>query len=303
MNSSAVETDRDLASAVEAAVPAAGLEHSRVQVRSSGLTDRGRVRETNEDQFLIAVLAKTLHIQESSLPQAKVQQSREQGFLFVVADGMGGHAGGEEASALAIDSIGSFALDTLKWFFELEGKEADQLLTEFRTALLQADAKIFAAMKHRPELAGMGTTLTMAYSLGDELFVAHVGDSRCYLLREGKLYRLTRDHTMVEDMIRQGYLQPEEAARHRLRHVITNVVGGTDRGVQVEVHKLHLEPEDVVLLCTDGLTEMVHDEDIARLLESNPDSAMACQSLVDRANEQCGRDNITVIVARYERES
>ena len=128
-----------------------------------------------------------------------------------------------------------------------------------------------------------------------------MGDSRAYLLREGKLYRLTRDHTMVEDMIRQGYLRPEEAVHHRLRHVITNVVGGTDPGVQVEVHKLHLEPDDLLLLCSDGLTEMVADAEIATLLEQAPDPETACRRLVDRANEQGGRDNITVIAARYER--
>lgn len=302
MTSSAVETDTKAAPSLASDPLAAPTKHPRLHVRSYGLTDRGRVRPSNEDQFLIGVLAKTMHVQDSSLPQPKVQHSREQGYLFIVADGMGGHAGGQAASALAVDSIGSFALDTLKWFFELEGREADQLLAEFRTALRQADARIFAEMAQRPELEGMGTTLTMAYSLDDELFVAHVGDSRGYLFREGKLYRLTRDHTMVEDMIRQGYLQPEEAAHHRLRHVITNVVGGNDLGVQVEVHKLHLEPDDTLLLCSDGLTEMVADADMAAVLQGTPDPEIACQLLINLANEHGGRDNITVVVARYERE-
>src|SRR5262245_11963255 len=148
---SAVDTDPRADRGVLAPeMPTTATEQPRLHVRSFGLTDRGRVRPSNEDQFLIAVLAKTLHVQESSLPKPKVQESREQGYLFVVADGMGGAAGGEEASALAIDSIGTFALDTLKWFFQLKGGEADQLLAEFQKALRQADAKIFAEMAERP---------------------------------------------------------------------------------------------------------------------------------------------------------
>jgi protein phosphatase len=274
----------------------------RLRVYSFGLTDRGRVRETNEDQFLIAHLAKMLQVQDSSLPQPEVQVSRDQGYLFVVADGMGGHAGGEQASALAIDSIGAFSLDTLKWFSQLKGSEGDKVLADLQASLQQADAKLFTEAAQRPELRGMGTTVTMAYVFRDDLFVVHVGDSRCYLFRDDRLYRLTRDHTMVEDMIRAGYLQPQEAARHRLRHVITNVVGGLDPGVQVEVHKLHLEPGDQVLLCSDGLTEMVADTEIRAILQSGLDTEPACRRLVELANENGGKDNVTVLVARFERE-
>jgi protein phosphatase len=269
-------------------------------VRSFGLTDKGKVRSSNEDQFLITAMSKTLQVQQTSLPQPPVLHSSEQGHLFAVADGMGGHVGGEKASSLALDTIGNFAVDTLKWFRELRGSEGDKVLAEFQQAVGQADAKILAEAAQRPELRGMGTTLTMAYSLADELFVAHVGDSRCYLLRQGLLYQITRDHTMVQEMVRMGVLQPEEAAHHKLRHVITNVVGGHDAGIQVEVHKVHLESGDVVLLCTDGLTEMVGNEEIATTLHRTADPEEACRRLVDRANEQGGKDNITVVVARYE---
>jgi protein phosphatase len=269
-------------------------------VRSFGLTDQGKVRTANEDQFLIAVMSKTLQMQQTSLPQPRVLHGSEQGHLFAVADGMGGHAGGEQASSLALDTIGNFAVDTLKWFRQLQGKEGDKVLAEFQQAVGQADAKILAEAAQRPELHGMGTTLTMAYSLADELFVAHVGDSRCYLLRQGLLYQLTRDHTMVQEMVRMGVIQPGEAAHHKLRHVITNVVGGHEEGIQVEVHKIHIEPDDVVLLCTDGLSEMVPNEEIATILHKNPNPESACRTLVDRANEQGGKDNITIVVVRYE---
>jgi protein phosphatase len=143
----------------------------------------------------------------------------------------------------------------------------------------------------------MGTTLTLAFVLENELFVAHVGDSRCYLLRGGLLYRLTRDHTLVAEMVRQGLLDPEEAARHNFRHVITNVVGGADPGVQVEMHELPLEAGDRLLLCSDGLTEMVPEEEILALLGGASDPAAACDRLIERANDHGGRDNVTAVAA------
>jgi protein phosphatase len=151
-----------------------------------------------------------------------------------------------------------------------------------------------------PELAGMGTTVTMAYNFGPRLFLIHVGDSRCYLLRNGHLYRLTHDHTVVEEMVRQGQLQPEEAAHHHLRHLITNAVGGPNPGVQVECHRIDLEPGDTILLCSDGLTAMVPDDRIAAVLQGDRDPRLACERLVAEANERGGTDNTTVIVARFE---
>src|SRR5438105_4160448 len=177
-----------------------------LSVHSFGLTDVGKVRATNEDQFLIAVLLKALQVQQTSLPQPKVQHSSDRSYLFVVADGMGGHAGGEQASALAIDSVETFILETFKWFAQFKGPEQDQVLADFQSALGHANARVLAEAVERPELTGMGTTLTLAYSLNDVLFVAHVGDSRGYLCRQGILYRLTRDHTLVEEMVRRGAL-------------------------------------------------------------------------------------------------
>jgi PPM family protein phosphatase len=270
-----------------------------LSVRSFGLTDAGKVRATNEDQFLIAVLLKALQVEQTSLPQRPVQHSTDRSYLFVVADGMGGHAAGEQASALAIDSVETFILGTFKWFAQFKGPEQDQVLADFQSALGQANARILAEAAARPELRGMGTTLTLAYSLNDVLFVAHVGDSRCYLCRQGKLYRLTRDHTLVEEMVRQGALQPEEAAKHRWRHVITNAVGGESADLKVEVHKLHLEGGDRVLLCSDGLTGMLPEEEINQVLHTQAEPEQACRRLVTRANEAGGRDNVTAVVVHF----
>ncbi len=273
--------------------------HAPLSVCSFGLTDSGKVRATNEDQFLIAVLLKALQVEQTSLPQRKVQHSNDRSYLFLVADGMGGHAGGEQASALAIDSVETFILGTFKWFAQFKGPEQDQVLADFQGALGQANARVLAEAAERPELRGMGTTLTLAYSLNDVLFVAHVGDSRCYLCRHGILYRLTRDHTLVEEMVRRGALAAEEAAQHRWRHVITNAVGGNSADLKVEVHKLHLEGGDQVLLCSDGLTEMLPEEEINQILHGETEPEQACRQLVMRANEAGGRDNITAVLAHF----
>lgn len=271
----------------------------QLAVQSYGLTDIGKRRRQNEDQFLIAELTKALRVRQSSLAQPKTQYSDERGYLFIVADGMGGHQAGEQASALAVGTIEEFVLNTLKWFFHLRSDEEQNILEEFQLALRQADAKIFEEASRHPELRGMGTTLTMAYSLDSQLFVVHVGDSRCYLQRNGHLYRLTHDHTLVEEMLRHHALTPEQAAGHYLRHVITNCVGGDKRGLQVEVHRVELAPGDVVLLCSDGLTEMLADARIAEILSEQTEPRQACERLVAEANAGGGRDNITVIVSRF----
>lgn len=268
-------------------------------VRSYGLTDVGKRRKQNEDQFLIAELQKALRVRQSSLVQPKTQYSDESGYLFVVADGMGGHQAGEQASALAVGTIEGFVLNTLKWFFHLRSDEEQNVLEEFQTALREADTRIFEETSLHPELRGMGTTLTMAYSSDSQLFVLHVGDSRCYLQRNGKLYRLTHDHTIVEEMLRHHALTPEQASRHYLRHVITNCVGGDHVGVHVEVHRVEVAPGDTLLLCSDGLTEMLSDARIGEILSENSDPRLACEALIAQANEKGGRDNITAIVSRY----
>lgn len=275
-------------------------QNRSLTVRTFGLTDPGKVRNANQDQFLIAVLRKVLQVERTSLPAPMVQYGSDQSHLFVVADGMGGHAGGEKASALAIDSVETFILDTFQWFSRFKGKEEDTLLADFLSALGHANARLLAEAAERPELHGMGTTLTLAYRLNDKLFVAHVGDSRCYLFRNRLLYRLTTDHTLVEEMVRRGALKAHEAAHHQWRHVVTNAVGGDSAEVKVEVHKVYLAVGDAVLLCSDGLTNMVPDEEIARTLQAETDPEAACKRLVTQANEQGGKDNITVIVARFE---
>src|SRR5688572_8226208 len=203
-------------------------------VNAFGITDKGKVRPANEDQFLIAELSKAMRIWQTSLPKPKLQIGEERAHVFLVADGMGGHQAGERASALAVAAIEQFTLNSFKWFFGSDGTEATKVLAQFQSAFSQADARIAEEAAGHPELNGMGTTVTMAFHLGVQLCVVHVGDSRAYLYRDRELHQLTQDHTLMADMVRRGALQPDQVAGHRLRHVITNVVGGSELGVKVE---------------------------------------------------------------------
>ncbi len=270
-----------------------------ITVQSFGATDRGKVRTSNEDQFVVATLMRALWIRQSSVPQANVQYADDRAHAFVVADGMGGAKGGERASALAVGAIEGFLLNALRWVLELDAAEDASALHEFQAAVRRADACVYGAASTDPALRGMGTTLTMAYSVGSDLFVAHVGDSRCYLKRSGELHQLTHDDTFVQELVENGVLSPSEAVHHSLRHMITNVVGGTTPGVRIEVHHLTIQPGDLLLLCTDGLTNMLSDSRIQAVLQAAPDPEQACGELIRLANIGGGTDNVTVAVALY----
>lgn len=280
-----------------------------------GLTDRGLVRARNEDQFVVATLTGTLWVHQSTIPQARVQCGQACGHLLVVADGMGGHAGGERASALAVGAVEQFVLSALGWLFRLTDRSASDarlgesgtyvgadggLLEELKDALRRADATVSAQAAENPEVHAMGTTLTLAYSVGTQLYVAHAGDTRCYLLRDGSLIQITRDHTLVRDMVEAGIIKPEDMDRNQYRHVVTNVIGGGTQGLQAEVHRIELHPGDVVVLSSDGLHDLIDDDAVARVLMSEPHPQRACERLVRAALDAGGKDNVTVVVARYD---
>ncbi len=257
-------------------------------VTSFGRTDIGLVRTSNQDHFLIAELARTLRVLQTSLPQPEVHVGHRRGHLFLIADGMGGHKGGDVASALTVTSVEHFMLDVFR-------KAED-----FQTALKQAHARILEETTRHPEVSGMGTTLTMAIANNWKLFVVHAGDSRCYLFHDGELRQLTADHTIVAEMQRRGLLTPEDAAHHMYRHVVTNVVGGAQPSVTVDVQEFELHPGDKILLCTDGLTDNLTDDRMTLILQSECDPQAACNRLVDEALQQGGQDNITAIVSRFD---
>ena len=271
-------------------------------VKTFGITDTGRICPANEDHFLIAELTKAMRVSQTSLPGAKTQFGEEHGHLFLVADGMEGHQGGEYASALAVLAIEQFTLNTLRWFFESNRQEAQRVLAAFQTAIRDADVRVREEAADHAELKGMGTTVTMAYHLDAQLCVVHVGDSRAYLYRGSELHQSTRRSPRRGRIGQERRHSAEDAADHRFRHVITNVVGGTEAGVKVEAHALEVRAGDRLLLCSDGLTEMVTDDAIAATLRAELEPESACTKLVAQANEAGGRDNITVLIVRFDPE-
>ena len=268
--------------------------------KAFGITDRGKVRVSNEDQFLVAQLSKAMRVWQTSLPEPKLQIGDDRAHLFLVADGMGGAQAGERASALAVAAIEQFMLNSFKWFFGSNSAEAQRVLGHFQAAFKDADARVLEEAAEHPELTGMGTTVTMAFQLGAQLCILHAGDSRAYVYRDGELQQLTLDHTVTAEMVRSGSLRPEEASGHRLRHVITNVIGGNELGVNVECLALELRDGDRLLMCSDGLTEMVPDEAIAATLAAEPEPEAATKKLLAQANDAGGSDNITIVVARFD---
>jgi protein phosphatase len=207
--------------------------------------------------------------------------------VFVVADGMGGAQAGEVASKIAVDAFAQGLPDT--------GSPEERLATRAR----EANQRIYELSRQQRERAGMGTTLTAAY-LGDEdLSIAHVGDSRAYLLRDGELTQLTRDHSLVDDLVKLGKLTEEQAAEHPQRSIITRALG-PEASVEVDTWTYPMRGGDLVMLCSDGLTTMVPKERVAEILKSGDGLARTADALIAEANRAGGRDNVTVVLIRLE---
>jgi protein phosphatase len=274
-----------------------------VTVDCHGLTDTGRQRPENQDQFLIAGLNRGMLVRQTSLDLVNQTQltGELKGQLLLVADGMGGHAHGDRASELAVRTITSYVLNTMPWFFRLDPDREDDLVEDLAEALRRCEQILRAEGDAVPERQDMGTTLTMAYILWPRLYVVHAGDSRCYLFRDGELTQLTTDHSLAQQMVDQGILDPAKAEGSRFSDVLHNVIvadGGTE--LKPEVNKTVLENRDALLLCSDGLTKHVADEQIAALLERSDSAAAASSELVAAANADGGSDNVTTIVARFD---
>ena len=271
------------------------------QMDCFGLTDLGRKRPTNQDHYLIADLNKSMRVHDTSLnldSETRVYGG-SQGKLLIVADGMGGEAEGERACTIAVDQVTTYVLNSLAWCFRLEEGTEQDFEDDLKQALESCQKSIQTVVGKHPEMTSMGTTMTMVYIVWPRAFIVHVGDSRCYLLRNRLLDQITIDHTMSEIMAETGQMSREEARHSPSGHVLWNVLGGRSNELSVDVYKLTLECDDILLLCTDGLYDMVPHEKLQELLNSNTSAEVACRKLVDLANENGGRDNITVIVSYF----
>ena len=274
---------------------------SLVHVDISALTHTGLRRENNEDQFFVAKVTRALETVMTSLAPGDVpDRADELNHLMVVADGMGGHAAGEVASRMTISALVALALEIPDWILRVDAGHAPEIERRAREAVQRVDSMLVERGRQDASLRGMGSTLTAARSYGRDLLIVHVGDSRAYLLRAGQLQRLTRDHTYVQMMIDAGYFSPHDVAISDMRHMLTNVLGGSVDDVDVDVDLLGLEDGDRLLLCSDGLTDRVDDETIGSTLQRALSSREACDRLVQLALDSGGHDNVTVIVASFE---
>lgn len=255
-----------------------------MRIASGGVTDTGRVRTNNEDCFRIVA------------PMG----------LFVLSDGMGGEAHGEVASALAVDTIVQHCEEaesdpTSPVFGELRPSWSEKT-KRLSSAVYLANKNIYESAEQHPEQRGMGATVTAAWIHGPKLSIAHVGDSRAYLLRSGSLQQLTNDHSLVAEQVRQGILTAAEAEQSEMQSVLLRALGSQEQ-VEIDTEEHLLFPHDILLLCSDGLTRMVTEPEIAGTLQAETDPERAATRLVALANDAGGADNITVLVIRLDSES
>ncbi len=236
-------------------------------MKTFAITDTGKARTSNQD-----------YIYSNELSVGNLEN------LFIVADGMGGHLAGDIASRIAAETIVDFA-----------GKSKSEKPIEIlRTAVEAANERVANEASANLELADMGTTVVAATIADRQLYLANVGDSRLYILNDG-IEQITKDHSLVDEMVRAGSISKEEARFHPKKNIITRAVGSKE-GVLVDMFQVSLEPGDLILLCTDGLTNMVEDDDIFILIKQQRDIAGMAQTLVDAANAGGGKDNISLIL-------
>ena len=254
-----------------------------MQIVSGGVTNVGRVRTNNEDCFRIV----------------------EDLNLFVLSDGMGGEAHGEIASAMAVDAVVKHCQETendpaMTIFGDMPAGWSEKT-RRLSSAVHLANRSIYDSAQANPAQRGMGATVTAGWIEGNRLSIAHVGDSRAYLLRGGNLQQLTSDHSLVAEQVRRGILTPAEAERSEMQSVLLRALGAHEE-IEVDSEEHALFGNDVLLLCSDGLTRMVTDPEIAGTLQAEPDPTKASERLVELANEQGGADNVTAVVVRMESE-
>ena len=273
---------------------------SLVNVDMYGMSDRGLVRTNNEDHFLIVRGGRALETVYTNITQSPEPRLFEETvYGFVVADGLGGQAAGEVASRQAIYTLLGLALHTSDWQLRWGAKERMTVAARMHGRFRRVNAALLREATAHASLSGMSTTLTAAVTHGSDLIVGHVGDSRAYLLHQGKLKKLTHDHTLAQRLIDEDGLAPDDPLVLELRNVLLQALGSKESVCRPEVQEYSIADGDQLLLCTDGLTDMVDEDLIQAVLTEAASAKLACQSLVDLALSNGGRDNITVIVARF----
>jgi protein phosphatase len=272
-----------------------------LDVDLGAISHTGHVRENNEDSYLVIKFGRSLENLLTNVDEDLLQQSfLMNGYGMLVADGMGGVAGGEVASRLALSNLVELIVDTSDWILTLQ-REHDvfTVLERMTERFLEIDAILRKEADKDTTLQGMGTTLTVAGVLGSDLVIGHVGDSRAYLLRGDELKQLTTDHTLAQALIDAGVANRDDPASRSMRHVLTAAVGSLGEQIGPQVQRFKICAGDKLLLCTDGLTEMVEDSTIASVVSEAKSAQAACQDLVDLSLAAGGTDNVTVVLAHF----
>ena len=271
------------------------------QVDLAAQSHVGFVRERNEDHYLVIRATRSLETLLTNMTEDCLSESfGDTAYGMLVADGMGGMASGEVASRVALLKLVDLVAQTPDWIMKLNERDLFAVVMRRMSNRFRKIAdELRAQGEANRSLQGMGTTLTAIVTLGTDVFVGHIGDSRAYLLRSKKLHQLTKDHTLAQAMVDAGLAGAEDTATKAMRHVLTASLGTTGEPTDPQIQRLHLNDDDQLLLCTDGLSEMVADDAIAAVLTDATSSAAACQALIDLALAGGGRDNITVVLARY----
>ncbi len=262
-----------------------------------GLTHRGKVRENNEDAFLLASIHKRVHVEATSLTdQQRLSLGNDRlAVLAMVADGVGGLAGGEEASALALQAAMQYVTESMDCYYRV-ASSTSQFVEELQAAAMRAHEAVLGAGAEQGGGKRMATTLTLYMGVWPNYYLLQVGDSRYYSWRDGTLTQVSRDQTMAQDLVDMGVLTPSAAKRTRMAHVLSSAIGG-DKAAPVVTH-LRADWGNVHLLCSDGLTKHVSDERIAEVLAKMTSAKQACETLLQEALDGGGSDNITIIVRR-----
>jgi PPM family protein phosphatase len=263
-----------------------------------GLTHPGKVRTTNQDHFLICSLRKQMLVHLTSLSgleQMPVLAERL-AFLAVVADGVGGSAGGETASRVAVEAVTRYIAESVQCYYASHGEGDDAFLVSLQNAAAQCHQDLLELGRDQPDLEGMATTLTLWLGVWPRAYLLQVGDSRCYLLRDGELTQLSRDQTMAQELVDAGVMARAEAGRTRWAHTLSSAIGG--RQTAPIVTRLEQEWGNVGMLCSDGLTRHVSDERIRERLRGMTSARQVCEDLLQDALADGGTDNITILVGR-----
>jgi len=268
------------------------------EIDAHGVTHPGKVRRDNQDHFLLCHLRKQLVVRLSSLPEADhlVADSERLASLAMVADGVGGAARGEEASRVALAAVTQYVSRSMRCYYAASSADDQEFYDALQEAARQCHDELLRRGEESPEVRGMATTLTLYLGVWPRAYLLQVGDSRCYLLRNGELTQITRDQTMAQEMVDLGVMKAEEAAGTRLAHTLTSSIGGHQ--TDPKITRFDMTWGHVLLLCSDGLTRHVSDERIRDVLRSMTSARQACEDLLRDALDGGGSDNITIVVGR-----